>query len=153
METDPFVDLLQATKDLNAALPAGIRIVESRIIPKKAPSLSGCISRYIYEVAIPDEHAKNVHARIKEFLARESVLVEKDGKQKDIRPGMEAMVLKGPNLVEIVLQDSEKAKSRIQDVIEKLFAISHEQSVLFGVKRTAMFVKDNGAWLSPMDVT
>ncbi len=153
METDPFIDLMQVTKALNSSLPEGVRVLEARIIPKKAGSLSGSIGRYIYEVGIPDEHAKDVDARTKEFLARGAVIVEKDGKQKDIRPGIESMVLKGPNLVEIVLQDSEKAKPRIQDVIEKLFAVSHEQSVLFGVRRTAMFVKENGNWQSPMDAS
>jgi radical SAM family uncharacterized protein/radical SAM-linked protein len=152
METDPFIDLMQVTKALNSALPDGIRITEARIIPKKAGSLSGSIGRYIYEVSVPADRAADVEERTREFLARETVIVEKDGKQKDIRPGIEAMVLKGPDLVEIVLQDSEKAKPRIQDVVEQLFNIGRDQAVLFNIKRMAMFVKENGNWQSPMDV-
>jgi len=79
--------------------------------------------------------------------------VEKDGKQKDIRPGIEAIAAKGPALLEITIQDSEIVKPRIQDVIEKLFDIGHDQAVLFNIKRTAMFVKENDTWQSPMDVT
>jgi radical SAM-linked protein len=151
IETDPFIDLLQTTKDLNSALPNGVRILESRIIPKKASSLSGSISRYIYEVGIPAEHAKEAGSRIAELLARQSVIVEKEGKQKDIRPGIESVVLKDGTL-EIAIQDSDKARPRIQDVVEKLFAIGRDEALLFRIKRTAMFEKVSGIWQSPMDV-
>jgi radical SAM family uncharacterized protein/radical SAM-linked protein len=153
METDPFIDLLQATKDLNNALPDGVRIIESRIIPKKAPSLSGGISRYIYEVSIPAEQAKEAGPRIDDLLARQSVIVEKEGKQKDIRPGIESIVTKGAGLLEITIQDSDKARPRIQDIVEKLFAVGRDEALLFRIKRTAMFEKDNGGWKSPMDVS
>ena len=153
METDPFVDLLQVTKDLNNTLPYGVRILESRIIPKKAPSLSGCISRYIYEVSVPAELVKEAGSRISDLLARQSVIVEKEGKQKDIRQGIEAIVPKGDGSLEITLLDSDKARPRIQDVVEKLFAISRDEALLFRIKRTAMFEKINGEWKSPMDAS
>ena len=153
METDPFIDLLKTTKDLNNALPDGVRIVESRIIPKKAASLSGSITRYIYEVNVPAEHAQETGSRISELLARQSVIVEKEGKQKDIRPGIETIVPKGDAALEITLQDSDKAKPRIQDVVGKLFAVSRDEALLFRIKRTAMFEKVNGAWKSPIDVS
>lgn len=152
METDPFIDLLQVTKDMNNALPRGIRILESRIIPKKAASLSGCISRYRYEVCIPAEQMNETGSLISAFLAMQSVIVEKDGKQKDIRPGIESIVTKEAGLLEIVLQDSDKARPRIQDVVEKLFAISRDEALLFRIKRTAMFEKVSGGWKSPMEV-
>ena len=152
METDPFIDLLQVTKDLNHALPDGVRILESRIIPKKAPSLSGCISRYIYEVSVPAEHREEAGSRIKDLLARDSVIVEKEGKQKDIRQGIEAVIPKGDGSLEIILQDSDKARPRIQDVVEQLFAISRDEALLFRIKRTAMFEKASGSWRSPLDV-
>jgi radical SAM-linked protein len=151
METDPFVDLMQVTKSLNSALPEGVRVLEARIIPRKAGSLSGSIGRYIYEVGIPDEHVKDAEERTRAFLAQETVVVEKDGKQKDIRPGIGSIAVKGPALLEVVIEDSDKAKPRIQDVIEKLFGIGHDLAVLFNIKRTAMFVKENGNWQSPMD--
>jgi radical SAM-linked protein len=153
METDPFIDLMQVTKSLNSALPEGVRVLEARIIPKKAGSLSGSIGRYIYELGVPVDRAAEVEERIREFLAHEAVIVEKDGKQKDIRPGIASIAVKGPALLEVVIEDSEKAKPRIQDIIEKLFGIGHDQAVLFNIKRTAMFVKENGNWQNPMDVT
>jgi len=153
METDPFVDLLRTTKDMNHALPDGIRILGARVIPKKAPSLSGCISRYKYEVSVPAAHAGDLDNVVSGFLARASVIVEKDGKQKDIRPGIEAIAAKGDNLLEVTIQDSDNAKPRIQDVVEELFAVSRDQALLFRIKRTAMFEKVNGEWKSPMEVS
>lgn len=152
METDPFADLQESTRALNDSLPQGIRIVRSRIVPKKAPSLSGSISRYIYEVAVPAAQGAGLDGRIQAFLELGTVVVEKDGKEKDIRPGIESIAVKGPGLIEVVIQDSEKAKPRIQDVVEKLFAAGRERSVLFGVKRTAMFVLESNEWKSPMEV-
>jgi radical SAM-linked protein len=151
MDTDPFVDIRQAAQSLNSSLPEGLRIVQARTVPRNAPSLSGSIGRYVYAVAVPSAHRSGLAERIQGFLALGAVIVEKDGKQKDIRPGIESIGLKGPSLVEIVLQDSEKAKPRIQDVVGKLFDAGQEQAMLFGVKRTAMFVKDKDGWKDPME--
>jgi radical SAM-linked protein len=151
MDTDPFVDLQQASRDLNAALPDGLRIMELRAIPKNAPSLSGGISRYIYDVSVPSAHGSGLPARLKSFLENDTVIVEKDGKQKDIRPGIEAISLKGSALVEITIQDTGTAKPRIQDVVEKLFAATREQALLFGIRRTAMFMKAGDGWKGPLE--
>ncbi len=152
LEADPFVDLLQATQDLNCALPEGIRIIESRSIPKKAPSLSGSISRYVYLVTAPEHRSRDLGSRISELMDRAEVIVEKDGKRKDIRPGIEMITRKGPALLEVILRDRDQVKPRIQDVIEQLFGIAQEDALLFVIKRTAMFVEGKEGWKDPMDV-
>jgi len=155
METDPFVDLLVTTKSLNNTLPEGVRILESRIVPKKASSLSGSIGRYVYEVDVPEKYAERIEERTINFLSQTSVIVTKEGKQKDIRPGIESITITRPKnapQLQITLQDQNQLKPRVQDAIDQLFGISKEQSVLFRVKRTALFIKDNGEWKSPMDV-
>lgn len=152
METDPFIDLLQAVKDLNKTLPEGIRILEAGVVPKKAASLSGSICRYVYETQVPAVHALGLDERIGNFLSTASVLITRDGKQKDIRPGIESVTTKDGAGLEIVLRDSEQVKPRIQDVIEQLFGITRDEALLFRVKRTAMFWNDKGQWMSPMDV-
>lgn len=155
MDTDPFIDLLGITKALNETLPEGIRIVEARIIPSKAPSLSGSISRYVYEVAVPGVFADALEERLKSFLARASIIVTKEGKQKDIRPGIESAVfaesIESQSLI-ITLIDQGPQKPRIQDVVEQLFGIGKEQAVVFRINRTGMFYKEKEAWLNPMDV-
>ncbi len=152
METDPFVDLPRIARDLNGALPEGICILETRAIPKKVPSLSGSIGRYAYLVTVLENEARDLESRISDFLARNAVIVERDGSRKDIRPGIESVSRKGPSLLEIILRDKDQVKPRIQDVIEQLFGIGRERVLLFGVKRTAMFTAEQGAWKSPMDV-
>ena len=155
METDPLIDLLRTTKALNSTLPRGMRITEMRVVPRKAPSLSGSIGRYIYAVAIPAAYAQEAESKVRDFLSQPAVVITKDGKEKDIKPGIESMTVKntgGAAEIEIILQDSERIKPRVQDVIEKTFGIGREESALFRVKRTAMFYKSGGRWLSPMDV-
>jgi radical SAM-linked protein len=152
METDPFIDLPKAVKELNNSLPEGIRVLEARILPKKAPSLSGSITRYSYGIGIPGEHAEDLAARSKEFLSRQTVMVEKDGKQKDIRPGIESIEMSSLDRLMVTLLDSEKVRPRIQDVLMQLFGLSDDQAALFRIRRTAMYMKENGSWKSPMEV-
>jgi radical SAM-linked protein len=155
METDPFVDLLHITKELNTTLPEGIRILESRIVPSKTPSLSGSIGKYVYEAIVPKANATGLEEQLEAFLARTSIIVSKEGKQKDIRPGIESIVAEGsavsPKLL-ITLVDCNQLKPRVQDVIEQAFDIGPEQSLFFGIKRLRMFCKEKEQWINPMDV-
>jgi radical SAM family uncharacterized protein/radical SAM-linked protein len=153
MDTDPFIDLLQTTKDLNNTLPEGVRILETRVVSSKAPSLSGSISRYAYEIATPASAPDALNEQIQCFLAQTSVIVSKEGKQKDIRRGIESVHIQDGATITIVLQDFEQIKPRVQDVIEKLFSITREQALLFRIKRTAQYWNDKGHWRVPMDLS
>ncbi len=152
--SDPFDQTVRADS-IRWALPQGIRILEARIIPRKAPSLSGSISRYVYAVEVPGSCSRNLADRVKKFVERASVIVERKGKQKDIKPAIES-VSPVPStdgaVLEVTLQDREEARARIQDVIEKLFEIGPEESALFRIKRTAVSCSVEGRWESPMDV-
>ena len=155
VETDPFIDLLQITKNLNTTLPLGIRILAARVIPKKSPSLSGSILRYKYEVTAPTAYAGDIGHRVGDFLSRTSVMVTRDGRQKDIRPGIESITAaKVGNMTElaIILLDKDQLRPRVQDVIQELFAVNADHSVLFGVKRTGMYYSCRGTWQDPIDV-
>jgi radical SAM-linked protein len=151
IETDPFIDLLQAVKDLNSALPEGVRVLEAAAIPKKTPSLSGSISRYCYDVGVPAGHAADLASRTEEFLLRRTVVVEKDGRQKDIRPGIESIIVLSDSRLSVTLVDSDKVRPRIQDVLMHQFGLSEDQAALFRIRRTAMYRKENGLWKSPME--
>jgi radical SAM-linked protein len=156
LETDPFADTLEVTKALNKALPQGVRILEARIIPKKAPSLSGCIGRYRYEVSVQAAFVEGMEERVRDFLARPTIRVSKEGKEKDIRPGLESIFVE--NRVEgcvllVTLVDQNQVKPRVQDVIEQLFAIGPDRSPLIPVKRCGLFYRDAGQWKSPLEVS
>jgi radical SAM-linked protein len=155
MESDPFIDLLQITKNLNTTLPRGMRILAARVIPKKSPSLSGSIIRYKYEVTVPAAYAGDIEHRVGDFLSRTAVMVAKEAGQKDIRPGIESITATGAGNMAgltIILQDKGQLKPRVQDVIEQLFAMSADHSVLFGVKRTGMYYSGGGTWKDPLDL-
>jgi radical SAM family uncharacterized protein/radical SAM-linked protein len=151
LEIDPFTDLLQLTKALNNTLPEGVRILESKVVPKKAPSLSGSISRYVYEVAIAAPYRGGIEERVKDLLSRTSVIVSKEGKQKDIRSCIESITTGLASLV-CTLVDHDQLKPRILDVIEHLFNIGHDQSVLFRIKRVGLYSKEEGQWVSPLSL-
>jgi radical SAM-linked protein len=155
METEAFIDLLDATKAMNNALAEGIRIVQSRVVPKSAPSLSGSISRYDYRVLVPEFYALNLEQRVSDFLARKSIIIAKEGKSKEIRPCIEAMTVTGAASsagVAVTLQDKDEVKVRLQDVLMQCFEINSEQAVQFGVTRTGMYYRNQDLWKDPMDV-
>jgi hypothetical protein len=54
--------------------------------------------------------------------------------------------------LEIILLVKDQLRPRVQDVIEQLFAVSADHSVLFGVKRTGMYCSSRGTWQDPLDV-
>jgi hypothetical protein len=67
MEIDPFTELVKVTKDLNNSLPPGIRIVEARVVPRNAPSLSASIGRYDYSLDVSGAHADDLEKRVNVF--------------------------------------------------------------------------------------
>ena len=111
--------------------------------------MSGSISRYTYEVAVAAQYQVGIEKRVKDFLSRTSVIVSKEGKQKDIRPCIESITTGLEGLV-CTLVDHDEIKPRLQDVIEHLFDIGKDQSVLFRVMRTGMYCKEKSQWVSPM---
>jgi radical SAM-linked protein len=149
MEIDPFADLLQLMEGLNSTLPEGVRILEALVVPKKMPSLSGSICRYTYGINVPAPYRDRTEERVQEFLSRASVIVAKEGKQKDIRPCIESLTA-GPDHLLCTLVDHDQIKPRLQDVIEHLFDIGRDESVLFRVKRTGVYRRDQDQWVSPM---
>jgi radical SAM-linked protein len=155
LETDPLADLLEVTSGLNNTLPQGVRILESRVVPRKAPSLSGSISRYVYEVRVPEQYQEGIAGRVADFLSRTSVIVSREGKQKDIRPGIESITAGSagyPEAIDITLVDRDQLKPRVQDVLAQLFDAGQEQAPLLRVMRSGLYYNDGGQWKSPMEV-
>ncbi|HUK99408.1 MAG TPA: TIGR03936 family radical SAM-associated protein, partial [Nitrospirota bacterium] len=155
MEIDAFGDTSKITNVLNTALPEGIRILEIRIIPPGTPSLSNSICRYIYEVDISSLYSNDVDTRIQMFLSQSSVIVERNGKRKDIRPAIESIALTRDSTsakVDITIQEKQGITARPQDIIENLFGVGSTESSLFNIRRTAMYINDRGSIKSPLDI-
>jgi radical SAM family uncharacterized protein/radical SAM-linked protein len=157
MEIGFFTDLLQITKNLNSSLPQGVRILAAKVIPKKAISISGSISRYAYEVTVPQQYAEGIEKRVADFLSSSSLMiVSKSGEQKDIRTGIASIGAgsdRGTLRLFITLDDKDRIRPRIQDVIERLFSAGPESLPFFKIKRTGLYYRDGGQWKSPLDVS
>ncbi len=152
METDPFADLLTITKSLNHTLPEGVRIVESRSIPRSAPSLSGSITRYDYTVALPEKYRKDLQARINALLGQKEIMVRKDSKARNIRPAIETISADdAQNVLLITIREQEGARARVHEVVEQLFSIGQEESLLLRARRTAVYAMQHGRWTDPME--
>lgn len=155
MDTDPFVDITSTVKAMNRTLPEGIRILEARTVSRKARSLSDGIGRILYDVYLPDALAEDLDRRVKQFLDMQEVLVERDGKKKDIRPSVEsvtASVSAAGATLTFVLNEKGGVKARIQDVLSKMLNINDNEVAMLRIVRTGQLMQENGGWLAPMTV-
>ncbi len=155
MEVDPFIDLPNMTTDLNNTLPHGVRVLESRIIPMNASSLSGAICRYDYLVEVPNSNAAGLEERVERFLAQSAIIITRENESKDIRACIEAITVRtstGPVELSIILQDRDQIRPRVLDVIARCFDAGQDEAALFGIKRTGMYSRNRGAWTTPMEL-
>ncbi len=153
LETEQPADLLATVKGLNAALPAGIRVLGARPLPPGAASLAAAVTRFIHRVRVPEDRAGDLEGLVEGFLAQASVVVEREGKTADIRPAIEAIriVQEGAGReIEIVTQERAGVRARMQDVVERLFGINREEALLFQVRRIAAFQNSRGSWIDPL---
>ncbi len=153
METDPFIDLSKATRDLNSTLPEGIEVLEARIIPKSAPSLSKSIATFMYNILIPPRYGENIRERIENFMALSSVSVIKKGKERDIKPAIESVAVNDgadPLAIDICLRERNGISARPVEVIEALLNIGPADSSLFRIMRTAVQANVGGSWIDPL---
>jgi radical SAM-linked protein len=156
METAGHLEPTEIKKALERVLPGEIGILEARMISSKAPSLSGSIGRYVYDVKVPLSYAGNLEERVKSFLSQTSLIVVREAKQKDLRPSIEYISVKSseiPAALEMVLIDREQFKPRFQDVLTQLFSLGAEQLHAFRVRREGMFSWDGTGWKSPMEIS
>jgi len=152
MEISHLTSLDHITQAFSNALPNGIQIRKSRIIPLKAPSLSGSISRYVYTVRVPAPYSDVIDRRLPAFSAQPTALVEKEGKKKDIKPLIESITHEpSSDTIIATLQDSAESKVRIQDVLKIFFDASPEDIAFFEIVRTALYAKKQNQWIDPLE--
>jgi len=155
IETDPFIDLRKATDGLNQALPEGIRIMDAKVVPKKALSLSGSIGRYAYTIQVPPDLAKELPERVRVFLEQPQLIISRKGKEQDIRPAIEGVEVRSPGAgaeLAVMLQDAGPLKPRVLDVLMRLFSLGEDDALMLRVTRTALYCRDGDRWISPMEV-
>jgi radical SAM-linked protein len=155
METDALVDLPDLAAGLNAIMPQGIRFVEARLVPRSAPSLSGSVSRYVYECLVPAEHAAGLADRVQQFLGLREVVIAREKGTRDIRPCIVSVEIQGEakeRTLAITLEDRDQLKPRIQDVVARCFGLEPEQAYQFMIRRKAVYCRLRDVWVSPLEV-
>jgi radical SAM family uncharacterized protein/radical SAM-linked protein len=102
MDIEPSMSAQEVMAALNRVLPEGLRILEAREIPPKAPSLTATIQAVRYRITLPDFLASGLQECLDRFLALEDfplVRERKKGAQHlDLRQELMEAEVRGPCL-------------------------------------------------------
>jgi len=126
------LDPVAFAQRINALLPDGIRVLEAREVPLRAPSLSAAIRAVRYEVTVPREvvDGRVAHERVESFLARKEYPITRERpkgpQQIDLRAGvLELSACPAPDgsvLLEMLLREGNGASIRPADLVAVLFS-------------------------------
>ena len=119
-------DVLTAIPALNAALPAGMDVLDAVEVADGAPRLSKWLQASLWDIAYPDDAPERA-AAVEEIMAAATVIVGRERKDEitdvDIRPAIAQLQSVGrgggPGGVRVVLQHSEPP-IRPQEIHEAL---------------------------------
>lgn len=136
------IDLKNVVKTLNRTLPAGIRILEGRILRTGEPAAGVGLTSFTYEAEAPDEFEGSLSSAVSAFLAAGAAVVsrksDKGTKELDIRPMVRDITVTGPRTIRFALQESEGKSAKPHEIGQALFGMSPEGSRALKVKRTAL---------------
>jgi radical SAM family uncharacterized protein/radical SAM-linked protein len=143
LEGDYFGNI---SRELNTRFPAGIRILEVRVLPGNTPSLSTSINLVYYEAAVPDRDI----AKPLDPDALKSACVGTKSGVKSLADSLDS-VSAGENILTCGLHFG-PGKANIYDVLAYLTDRPAEAVRSYKVARTSLFIKKEGILLSPMEV-
>ncbi len=133
------------SRELNARLPSGIRVLDIRAIDPKTPSLSVSINLIYYEV---DVQSGDIRQEI-DPTSRDPIYVDTRTGKKNIVNGIESITYNGTFTCGLYYG---KGQIGIYDLIAYLTDLPMAQAKRFKVTRTTMFIEKEGQLLSPMEV-
>ena len=131
--------------ELNSRFPPGVRVLEVRAIPANIPSLSSSINLIYYETMIPKELIR----RPLDFSVENPLYVQTKSGSKKIQDALESI-----NYDDGLLSCGIKfgsGKINIYDLLSYITEQSFEESKIFKITRTTMFIKKEGILYSPME--
>jgi len=141
MELSYAIDLMAVAKALNAALPLGIRITETRGLRHGEPAAGVGLTRFTYEAEAdcPDGGLAGI---VEAFNSKTSAVVtrvsDKGTKELDIRPMVEELTVAGPGLVRFTLRESDGRSAKPYELVQALLGLTPQQARAVRVKRTKM---------------
>lgn len=133
--------------ELNARLPSGIRVLEVRAIPLKAPALAHTVNLICYEVALPYDAIKQSF----DFSNTEPVAIETKSGMKIVSDSIESVAYSDGTLSCGLYFG--RGKLTIYEFLSYLTEQPVELCKAFKVTRTALCCKRDGVAYSLMEVT
>jgi radical SAM-linked protein len=141
---------------LNAYLPEGVHIVETKEITGNVKSLTATLNRARYEIDISGVNmdGDSFYQNLNRFISRDSIKVERvvKGKQKtvNIKPFIDTIDQKNGTLF-IQTKTIESRSVRVEEILTQLFPDSKERLKGLPVHRTAQLIYDQKTLLNPLE--
>jgi len=133
------------SRELNARLPSGIRILDIRALEPGITSLSSAINLMQFEVEIQKSEIK----RHIDPTSKEPVYVETKSGKKNIVDGVDSISVSNGSLT--CTLNCGKGQINIYDLISYLTDLPQERAKKFRVTRTNMFIRNENLLYSPME--
>ena len=151
----PFMPYM--LESLKKSLPPGLEIYEAQLVYGKSQSLSAGLNRVLYTLPAEGlEGHDNIAAAIEEFMSKDEVIVEREGKsgtkQVDLRACVYDLKLDG-GLLAMTLGVGDGGYVRPTEVFDLLLADSGEVTVSWPFHRKNMFRQESdGRIVSALDL-
>ncbi len=113
------IDLEQAKKDLDRAVPPGMQIVSMHEVDEKLPPLQTQVVAAEYRVTVRGGVTVDLDSRVRELLSQSTILRERRGKHYDLRPLIESLSVE-ENILVMKLAARDGATGRPEEVLKAL---------------------------------
>ncbi|MBU1318005.1 MAG: TIGR03960 family B12-binding radical SAM protein [candidate division Zixibacteria bacterium] len=143
---------------LNAVLPNGFYISQTKPLFGKSQSLSSRINVSVYEIELPMS-SETAAERRDQTLTMESLVVSRKTKtdvlEIDIRPGILELNLRGSNgttLLEMTCGFGTLTFARPAEVLQHGFGLTEEEIAQLAIKRTELLIQIEDKRLTPFEI-
>lgn len=143
-------------QNLNTNLPAGITVIQSKMISKNTPSLNSIISLAYFRVDFHCQIKWNyLQERISETLKSNSLKVQRknNGKKKtiDIRIFIDSLYIKN-NILYFSLKYISQKTARIDEILNQIIYDYPLVKGQLAVTRTGLYITKGGSLITPMEI-
>ncbi len=143
---------------LNRVLPAGIEVIDSKLMYGKPESLVSIINQADYRIHLNKTFDQSyLKEQISEFLHREEIWVVRDKKgvldKIDIKPFIQDITTDSyPDTILITTQIKQGTSARISEILREIFSFTDEETALSRTNRTGLFVHNGVIRLTPIEL-
>jgi radical SAM family uncharacterized protein/radical SAM-linked protein len=130
-------------------LPIGMEILRIKEVPLNEKPLAALIGLVGYEIALPSEKLKadDLKVKVKEFLARSEIYIQKKNKMINVRPLVQSLHFASPFKLEVRLKVLAEGGIKIQEFLNLIMPEAALEPIY--IKRTVIYLRQGEAWKSP----